>query len=359
MFGTGEPGLPVLSNKIRSWNDEIRKAIDPERIRAEVIALPAPRNRIDYPEAMLQADEMILERLTGAGWVAEKYPFFFENIKGIEDISPVTGAFSTGEFPWKVYDRLEGANLVAVKKGIDNPRKAIVVIGHHDTVKASPGANDNTVSVAAIMELARVIEPFKFRNSVILATPDMEELYFIGAKALVKVLLESYEILGAINYETMGYTATEPGTQTVPPGLDLLYGGQMKRVKDNEFRGDFTCLIYNGAAMALTSMMAASLDYRIGKKSTLMLRDPNDLPIVGKILGKLVPMVRNFSRSDHVLFWEEGIAALQVTDTANFRYQHYHQPTDTPEKIDYNRVADIVAATATVIAETSGLIQEK
>lgn len=359
MFGTGEPRLPVLSNELKLWNDAIRRTIDPDRIRSEVVELPSPRNRLDYPEAMLQADDMILEKLKDAGWAAEKHPFVFENIKAVEDISPQIEAFSTGEFPWKIYDRLEGANLVAVKKGTDNPQKAVVVIGHHDTVKASPGANDNTVSVAAIIELARIIEPFQFRNSVILATPDMEELYFIGAKALVKQLLESYDILGVINYETMGYTATEPGTQIVPPGLDLLYGRQMKRIKANEFRGDFTCLIYNGAAMALTSMMAASLDYCIGKRSTIVLRDPNDLPVIGKILSVLVPMVRNFSRSDHVLFWEEGIAALQVTDTANFRYQHYHQPSDTPEKIDYDRVADIVAATAMVIAETAELVQEE
>ena len=358
MFGTGEPRLPAISNELRSWSDEIRKAIDSNRIYTDVVELPTPRNRIDFPEAMLQADDMILEKLIGAGWAAEKHPFVFENIKGVEDISPETEAFSTGEFPWKVYDRLEGANLVAVKKGTDDPQKAIVVIGHSDTVKASPGANDNTVSVAAIIELARVIESFQFRNSVILAMPDMEELYFIGAKALVRDLLESYEIQGVINYETMGYTTTEPGSQVVPQGLDLLYGRQMKRIKDNEFKGDFTCLIYNGAAMALTSMMAASLDYCIGKRSTIVLRDPNDLPVIGKILGVLVPMVRNFSRSDHVLFWDEGIAALQVTDTANFRYQHYHQPTDTPEKIDYTRVADIVAATALVIAETVELIQE-
>ncbi|MFC2070725.1 hypothetical protein ACFLTB_06105 [Chloroflexota bacterium] len=89
MFGTGEPRLPELSDKIQLWSDDIRKAIDPERIHNEVVALPAPRNRIDYPEAMLQADAMILERLSEAGWAVKKYPFVFENIKGIEDTSPV------------------------------------------------------------------------------------------------------------------------------------------------------------------------------------------------------------------------------------------------------------------------------
>lgn len=350
MFGTREPKLCPLSDSTRLWSDTIRKSIDAQRIRADVIALPAPRNRLYAPEAMLQADDMILERFKDVGWSAEKQPFTFNNVEGIKDTSP----------EWvhqpMLYEKLEGVNIMATKKGVEEPQKAIVILGHHDTVRASPGANDNTASVAALLELARVLRPWQFRHSVILAMPDLEELGLIGARALVKTLIESYELLGAINYETMGYTATEPGTQTVPPGLGLLYGEQIKRVRENEFRGDFTCLIYNGVATMLASMMAVALNHHIGNQSTILLRDPNDLPFIGKILNKLMPVVRNFSRSDHVLFWKVGVAALQVTDTANFRYTHYHQPTDTPEKVDYNRVADIVAATATVVAETAGLI---
>jgi hypothetical protein len=35
-----------------------------------------------------------------------------------------------------------------------------------------------------------------------------------------------------------------------------------------------------------------------------------------------------------------------VTDTAPFRYPHYHQPTDTPDKIDYERTARVVEGLA-------------
>jgi len=357
MFGTGEPRLPELSENLRLWSDKIRKAIDVERIRADVVSLPAPRNRLDFPEAMLKAEEMIVKKFMDAGWPVERYPFALDNVTGIEDLSPSFEQFSKGKIPWKTYPHLEGVNIIATKKGMEEYQKAIVIIGHHDTVRASPGANDNTASVAAILELARVLRPWRFRKSVILAMPDMEELLFIGAIALVKTLLESNEIVGVINYETMGYTAKEPGSQTVPPGMGLLFRQQIKRVRENEYKGDFPCLIYNGVSTSLASTTAAALNYRIGRQSTLLLRDPNDLPVIGKLLGKIVPAVRNFSRSDHVRFWDEGVAALQITDTADFRYKHYHQPTDTPEKVDYNRVADIVAATATVVADVAGLIE--
>jgi hypothetical protein len=32
-----------------------------------------------------------------------------------------------------------------------------------------------------------------------------------------------------------------------------------------------------------------------------------------------------------------------VTDTALYRYPHYHAPNDTPDQIDYERLARVVA----------------
>jgi hypothetical protein len=43
-----------------------------------------------------------------------------------------------------------------------------------------------------------------------------------------------------------------------------------------------------------------------------------------------------------------------VTDTAPFRYAHYHEETDTPEKLDYDRFARAVVGLAGVIKELSG-----
>ncbi len=46
-----------------------------------------------------------------------------------------------------------------------------------------------------------------------------------------------------------------------------------------------------------------------------------------------------------------GVAALMVTDTALFRYPHYHAGSDTPDKIDYPRLARVVAGLARVTAD--------
>ena len=46
--------------------------------------------------------------------------------------------------------------------------------------------------------------------------------------------------------------------------------------------------------------------------------------------------------SDHRSFWEQGYPALMVTDTAPYRYPYYHTMQDTPDRVDYERLARVV-----------------
>jgi hypothetical protein len=55
--------------------------------------------------------------------------------------------------------------------------------------------------------------------------------------------------------------------------------------------------------------------------------------------------------SDHWSFWQQGWQGVMVTDTAPFRYPHYHAATDTPDKIDYERLARVVAGLVRVTAD--------
>jgi hypothetical protein len=55
--------------------------------------------------------------------------------------------------------------------------------------------------------------------------------------------------------------------------------------------------------------------------------------------------------SDHWSFSRQNYPALMITDTAPFRYPHYHTPHDTPDKIDYDRTARVVAGIARVVRE--------
>ena len=58
-------------------------------------------------------------------------------------------------------------------------------------------------------------------------------------------------------------------------------------------------------------------------------------------------------RSDHAPFWDHGVAAVMVTDTANFRNPHYHTAEDKPDTIDLVFFRDTVELTYRSISLSS------
>lgn len=312
--------------------------LDPAALRAQVESLPAPRSHLHHPEAMHRAEQLVTDGFTAAGWTVQRRPCHLDRVQGWRD---------HGDFAPTVYQGLDGANLVAVKEG--RVPSALVVLAHLDTVRDSPGANDNTASVVALVTLARLLAPLHLHHSVLLAATDFEELGLFGARALVPELLADRPLLGAINLETLAYTDPRPGAQSLPAGLGALYPVQVARVREHDFGADFTALIHDRGATRLAAVCAAALAHLAGPQVPVRLLAPADLPRVGPLLARTVPLVREFARSDHVAFWENGVPAVQITDTANFRDSAYHQPTDTPDRLDYQRLAQTIAATAATV----------
>lgn len=67
------------------------------------------------------------------------------------------------------------------------------------------------------------------------------------------------------------------------------------------------------------------------------------------VLGAAPEYITGIGWSDHWSFWQEGYPGVMATDTAPFRYNHYHEVTDTPEKLDYRRMARVVAGIGKVL----------
>jgi hypothetical protein len=72
-----------------------------------------------------------------------------------------------------------------------------------------------------------------------------------------------------------------------------------------------------------------------------------DVPVIGLALpeGMSLTAVRHWSphllRSDHACCWEKDIPAVMWTDTSEFRNPNYHQPTDTPDTLDFAFMAEV------------------
>lgn len=340
MFGAAEPRLPALDPAQVSRVRELRAAIDDAALGRELEALPAPRVRVLTPEISAALDVDLRNRFAVAGWPARLDHFRASGV-------PQWGPSGRYEDVLTGVD-IDGVNVVAVKEG--EVSDAVLVLAHHDTVPGTGGADDNGTGVVGLLELARLLGTARFRRTVLLVAVDHEELGFHGARHLVRQMRAvGRTVIGAYVFEMLGFASTEPGSQHLPPGLDLLYPGQLRRIRRNEQRADFSAVLYRESGRPMAALFAAALTQLTGPAGAVLLRAPTDLPVLGPLLGRFVPFTQHFARSDHLPFWDADLPAVQITDTANFRNPHYHRAGDLPDTVNMKQVADVVAATALAV----------
>jgi hypothetical protein len=346
MFGADEPPRRPLTPAYAARAKELRAAIDPRALRHSLEVLPAPRIRTHLSADMAIVDQLIVDAFGFAGWRAE--------LRGFQTSQAWSWTAASQGAGVRIVDALAGINVVGVKEG-ELP-DALVVVAHHDTVPGTGGADDNGTGLVALMELARLLAPVPLRRSIVLAAVDHEELGFWGSRQLVSELLAERPVIGALVYEMLAYVSRAPGSQLIPPGIGAVYSQQVSKLRARDLRGDFLALLYQQRARALAACFAECLEHLAGRDASVLLRAPTDLPGLGPALRAL-PFAQDFLRSDHVPFWDAGLPAVQITDTANFRNPHYHRPSDTPDTLDYDFLADVIAATALTlerIAERTG-----
>jgi hypothetical protein len=347
VLGTDEPIYPDPSPELLAAAAQLRAEVSPARMRALVESIPGPRSRLHAPEAMIAADEVIADAWTTAGWEVERQPLHLRGKWGLTDGPGHGRAFKR----ITRYRELNGVNLMATLPGRETD--AIVIAAHLDTVFRSPGADDNAAGVVVLMEVARLLGSEGRRRTVILAAPDFEEIGLIGSRELVRLLKGRHRVRAAIVFDPIGYMDARPNTQKLAPGVELLYPRQLARLRARDNAGDGVVAIHRRRSTALVRVWAQCATAAIGRERVVMLRDPCDLPIIGPFLN-LVPLARNFSRSDHRRFWDARLPAIQVTNTAEFRNPNYHRASDKPETLDYETLADIVVATVLAVRRLAG-----
>jgi len=217
-------------------------------------------------------------------------------------------------------------NVIARRPGADPQAGAIVIGAHYDTVADTPGANDNASGVAVLLELARTlpaVRPDRTHYFAAFSTeePPLFDTDDMGSYVFARELQdEGVEVELMLSLDLVGYYSDDTGSQGLPtPLFRLFYPG----------RANFVAVVgdaRSGPAIARTkrAMLASSR-----------------LPIHSFRAPLRSGMVH---LSDHRSFRRLDIPAVQITDTAFMRYSSYHQPTDTPDKLDYDRMAELVRA---------------
>jgi hypothetical protein len=236
-------------------------------------------------------------------------------------------------------DRHDVRNIEAmIEPAAEGSDAQTLVIGaHYDSYFHAPGANDNATGVAGVLELARLLSDVKKKSSIrirLVLFVNEEPPYFkselMGSLIYAKRLKQSREpVFGMFSLETIGFYSDEEHSQRYPPPLGLLY----------PTTGNFVAFV------GLTSSRA------FVRRTVASFRAVAPFPSVGGTAPGIIPGI---DWSDHWSFEQVGIPAVMITDTALFRYPHYHTPADTPDKVDYESLARVVSGLELVVRGWSG-----
>jgi hypothetical protein len=235
------------------------------------------------------------------------------------------------------YD-LQGRACHNIEAEIRGARPEILLIGaHYDSVFGAPGANDNGSGVAAMLALARRFAGKPAQHTLrFVAFVNEEPPYFLTEQMgsfvyAGRCKARGDRISAMISLETIGYFSDAPHSQTYPaPGLGVFYPSV----------GNFIGFVSNVPSRNLL------------RRAIALFRKQAKIPSEGAALPAFIPGV---SWSDQWSFWQHGYPAIMITDTAPFRYPHYHSVTDTPDKLDYDRFALVVSGMEKVIEELDKL----
>ena len=291
--------LPALTREQAGLRDELRRYV--EKLAGEI----GERN-VYQPRRLHAAADYVEGIFTNAGYrvVRQSYTVMGETCDNLEATLPGTG----------------------------RSNEVVVVGAHYDSVQGSPGANDNGSGVAGVLALARAWAGRNASRTVQFVTFVNEEPPFFQTDEMGSLVYARHcrergdNIVAMLSLETMGCYSTEKGSQKYPFPLGLFYPS----------RGDFIGFVGNTANSALV------------RRCLKTFREQASFPSEGGALPGALPGI---GWSDHWAFWQTKYPAIMITDTAPFRYPHYHTDEDTPDKIDYDRFARVVDGLDKVLEE--------
>jgi hypothetical protein len=249
------------------------------------------------PQSLKAAEDYVWQNFTGMGYAPRRQSFI-----------------------------CQGAEVSNVIAGHQDPDGYYILGAHFDTVAGTPGADDNASGVAVLLEVARLARNLTLPRpwTFIGFTTEEPPVFFtpyMGSRVYAKAARQRQDkILGMLCLEMVGYYRQEPGSQTLPLALKFL---------GYPTTGNFIGLVSDRRSKPLMERLNQALKAG-GRLPTVTL--------AAFLGGNLLPEVR---LSDHANFWDEGYAAVMLTDTAFFRNPHYHSPGDTMDRLDLEAMVEL------------------
>jgi hypothetical protein len=278
------------------------------RLKRHVAAIASQPHNIRHYEALEAAAAYIEQALSGLGYkvTPQIYEVDGRAVRNLEaTLEPATSQANT---------------------------ETLVVGAHYDSAGDVPGANDNGSGVAAVIELAGLLKDARLKRRLrFVLFVNEEPPYFqtqdMGSFRYAASLAERNEaVAGMLSLETLGYYSDEPGSQAYPPPFGAFFPD----------RADFVAFVGMPGSRGLVHRAIGGF------------RRHAAFPSIG---GVAPGAIAGIDWSDHWSFVQHGFPAIMITDTAPFRYPHYHRRSDTPDKLDYEKLARVTLGLREAIRE--------
>jgi Zn-dependent M28 family amino/carboxypeptidase len=214
--------------------------------------------------------------------------------------------------------------------------KLLVIGAHYDTCGEQPGADDNASGVAGLLEISALLAklpqqelaPVELVFYTLEEPPNFRTSNMGSYVHAASLAAKGIKIRGMISLEMIGYFTEEKGSQKFPLRvLKLFYPS----------RGNF---------IAFVGKTGQGHFVRRAKRK---MRGPCPVSICTINAPSKIPGI---DFSDHLNYWKFGYKAMMITDTSFYRNFEYHKNGDTPERLDYKKMAGVVEGVIQYILKT-------
>jgi hypothetical protein len=293
-------------------NEDAYKRIIPYAPRSSLVM--TGENTSEFPVFYLST-EMGAELLKTAKADAEELKAALKN-----NPSPPALKFSKLAFSYKgevEANKIKSGNVLGYLEGTDKKDELLVITGHYDHLgirkdKIYNGADDDGSGTTAVLELAEAFalaaqNGYRPRRSILFMTVAGEEKGLLGSEFYVDHPIYPLEnTVTNLNIDMIGRTDDEYAQSDQAGNYVYVIGADKLSSELNELHEDVN-----------KKYAGITLDYRYNDE-----KDPN----------------RYYYRSDHYNFAKNDIPVIfYFTGT----HKDYHRPTDTVEKIEFEKMQKI------------------
>lgn len=250
--------------------------------------------------------------------------FIVERLEEL-DVQPYEGAY---EHPYE-YEHQKMVNIAGVVRANQSNGRPVLIGAHYDSIIPAPCADDNAAAVAITLAAAEALLKDKPERDVIIAIFDAEEPpYYLsegmGSVRFYEDHLKDRGVEAAIIMDLVGHDVLVPDHYM--RGLGPLESLAKQFPKQDGQDIAFPIL---KDMLFITGAESHSGFPKILDRTKL----PGGLRMIATLNRYIGDM------SDHAVFRWHNVPYLFLSCG---RWRHYHAETDTPEKLNYEKMARIV-----------------